>query len=219
MPLFGMGAPRPQFGVGFDPRQAIGVQPMGLPQPIQAPQAAPQPQQGFWQGGGKFGTKDALAAALAVIGDVASQQSGGQAGATGMLVGNRFNAMDLARKEREDALRRQRERQEGLQDYTAKREIDQRFETPGSNIEIREDNAGNVWHFDKRTGMPIGQAPAWIDKAPKQYMQDGMLINVPNPFLQGQAGAAPPAITAQDWEKGVPVGGGAGNGAGTFRFP
>lgn len=56
-------------------------------------------QAGFWQGGDKFGGRDALAGLLAVIGDVAAQQSGGQAGAVGMLTGTRMSAMDDLKKQ------------------------------------------------------------------------------------------------------------------------
>jgi hypothetical protein len=201
--LFGQGR-TPQFGAGFDPSQHVGLPTAPtLQQPLPAPQQAPQPQQGFWQGGGKFRTKDAFAAALAVLSDAAYGQAGIQGGAVGGLAGGRLSAIDLARKEQAEAARRQQERQEGLQDYTAKREIDQRFEAPGSDIELREDNAGNVWHFSKRTGLPMGEQPAWVDRAPKQIVHDGMQINVPNPYMT----QTPPPITAADWDRATPLGG------------
>ena len=45
------------------------------------------------KGGGKFGVKDGLAAALAVVGDAFANQAGMQPVATGLLAGGRMDAM------------------------------------------------------------------------------------------------------------------------------
>lgn len=57
----------------------------------------------FWQGGDKFTGRDAIAGILAVIGDVAAQQSGGEPGAVDMLTGSRFGAIEQARKAQQQA--------------------------------------------------------------------------------------------------------------------
>ncbi len=104
---------------------------LGVPYEFDAPDAgamsAPQERpQGFWQGGDKFRAKDGLAGILAVIGDVAAQQGGGQGGAVNMLASGRMQAAEAARK----AQAAQIARQQGLEDYEAQKQIDQRFREP-----------------------------------------------------------------------------------------
>lgn len=82
-----------------------------------APQReAPQQQDdpGFWQGGGKFGVRDGIAGALAVIGDALAQRGGGQGGAVQMLAGGRMDALEMAKKAAEQARLEQAARRLGI---------------------------------------------------------------------------------------------------------
>lgn len=53
---------------------------------------------GFWQGGDKFGARDGIAGILAVIGDALAQQGGGHGAAMPMLMGGRLSAIEMAKK-------------------------------------------------------------------------------------------------------------------------
>lgn len=68
---------------------------MGLLDPEEPRREKPP---GFWDGGDKFTTRDAIAALLAGIGDVAARQNGYDGGASQMLAGGRLDAMELAKK-------------------------------------------------------------------------------------------------------------------------
>lgn len=110
MPAYSM----PQSGTIMD-----GVN-LGTPAPQQ------QRQPGFWQGGGKFTGRDALAGALAVIGDGLRGWSGGPTGAIEGLIAGR-----MAPQQQAAALAaEQRKRAAELADYEAKKGIDQRYATP-----------------------------------------------------------------------------------------
>lgn len=62
---------------------------------------------GFWAGGDKFTTRDGIAGLLAVVGDAFSRQAGGDGGATDMLGGQRLSAIEMARKQQQEAEQRQ----------------------------------------------------------------------------------------------------------------
>jgi len=82
------------------------------------------------------------------------------------------------------------------------------------------DNAGNVWEQ-----MPDGTNKLiFIDQAPKQMVANGQLITSTNPYVQNeqpgivpQPSAAPQPGAIVDDPRQPSTGGGAGNGAGTFR--
>lgn len=125
MALFG--GPRQRNPWDIDPmQQAIG----NLQQPMQQPmpQPAPERPRGFWNGGDKFGTRDGIAAVLAVIGDTLAQRGGGQGGAVANLAGGRRDFMDAQQMAQQKAA----ERQAGIEDYRAKKRIDQQYAAPPS---------------------------------------------------------------------------------------
>lgn len=128
-----------------------------------------------WIDGGKFKGKDALALGLGLLGT----------GLGGQPILGQFlmqNMMQRKESEREDE-RYARQRADGLADYRAKKGIDAEFATETPEIGVFEDNAGNRFRYNKQTGMPIDDSPVFVDKATKQMIQDGALINVPNPYL------------------------------------
>jgi hypothetical protein len=88
----------------------------------------------------------------------------------------------------------------------------------------QEDNSGNVWEQDPVTGQ---FKLIFVDKAPKQIVANGNLITSTNPYLEGAQPGVPgmtvaPSTAPQpgaivDDPRKQSMGGGAGNGAGTFR--
>lgn len=230
MALFGYGTPRPKFGVGFDPAQHIGVPTQApMQQPMQAPQQAPQPEPGFWQGGGKLRTRDGLAGALAVLSDVFNQQAGNQGGAVQNLTGGRLSAIDMARQQEQAAMARQ----QGLQDYEAKQQIDQRYRAPPAEGEfIRTMRAAGIdpaspeglGLLRQRAATMALPAPQMIGSPETGYR----FVTPPAPTMPtAQAGPQPGAVVGGyrfkggnpndrgNWEQAT--GGGAGNGTGTFQ--
>jgi hypothetical protein len=112
----------------------------------------------------------------------------------------------------------------------------------GNEYTYFDDNAGNRWRQNVRTGQ-VDQNPTFVDRNPRQFMQDGQLITVPNSYAgqqQTAGGPQPGAVVdgfrfkggnpndRNSWE---PVAGGAGSNAGSnfpgfnrlpggqFRFP
>jgi hypothetical protein len=107
------------------------------------------------------------------------------------------------------------ERAQGLEDYLTKKQIDQQFDE-GPEIGIFEDNAGNRYRFNKRTGDMIDNKPYFIDPNPRQYLQDGVLITVPNTYggQQPQGGQDAPDTLPADF---FSPGGTGGDAGGNFR--
>jgi len=102
-------------------------------------------------------------------------------------------------------------RQSELDDYGRKLEMqnDPRYAKPESRY--WEDNAGNQWKMGAN-GQP---ERFFTDTAPKQYVQDGMVINVPNPYATGAPSSAarkPRVFSTLPGEGGQSV-----PPAGTFR--
>lgn len=86
------------------------------------------------------------------------------------------------------------QRQASLDDYTAKKEIDQRFapapEAPKPRFE--QDNAGNVWALDPMTGQKLSDRPAFVDPNPRTIFQNGAMVTIPNVFAQQSDGPTRP---------------------------
>lgn len=93
--MFGIGKrKKPSFDEAFEPYNNVmpGDQPQTDIPPLQSTR-----RPGFWQGGNKFGTRDALAGILAAVGDAFAQRSGGRPMAVQNLTGGRLDALELAR--------------------------------------------------------------------------------------------------------------------------
>ncbi len=105
-----------------------------------------------------------------------------------------------------------RRREAEMQDYGRKLEMqnDPRYAKPESRY--WEDNAGNQWKMGAN-GQP---ERFFTDMAPKQYIQDGMLVTAPNPYNVGAPSVAPPVITEDLWNKGTPIGGSTPQASGGF---
>lgn len=181
--------PAPEMNIGID---------------TGGPAQAPQRQPGFWNGGDKFSARDGIAAALAAIGDAFAQRGGGQGGAVDMLTGGRMNAMKLAR----DAQQRQQERQEGLQDYRSKAEIDAEF-APAPKAPAMQQN------YEWWKGLPATEQAKF-----------GAYQSIVNPKWQTGADGVPRQMTGgglpqgfdpNEWEV-VDEGGQTGAPSGDFRY-
>lgn len=175
--------------------------------------AAPEKKRlGYWQGGDKFTARDAIALALAAIGDGLSNQAGTPTAAVGNLIQSRM----LPLKQAAALAAEQRERAADLADYRTRKGIDAEFEKPkGPEIGTFEDNVGNVWRFDKRTGQVVGDQPMFVDRSPRFTIQGNAAIRTPNPYDTPSAGGG--AISEDDWNNASPMGGGGSNVTGGFR--
>ena len=72
----------------------------------------------------------------------------------------------------------------------------------GPNIGTFDDNAGNVWTYDKATGQIIGDKPMFVDTAPKYYVQGDKAVQIGNPFSGGDL----PVVTDQASYEAIPPG-------------
>lgn len=208
-------------------RQAMGgmqaPQQGGLQQEINryAAMPAPQPEKRGGIFGGGFGQvmKTLLGSAL----DGVAMHYGGKPGYANRMEHER-GLEEIMRKAQLEEQARQRARQEGNQDYELRKGIDQRYAPPKDPYRF-EDNAGNGWERG-----PDGQNRlVFTDRAPKQFLQEGQLIQVQNPFTAGapQDGGVQEGQTATNPQTNekvifrggqwVPAGGGASNGTGGFQ--
>lgn len=179
--MFGMTKPKPKFGSMLP---GAMESPYGTP-PIAAPQqmaqegaAAPSPevrQPGFFKPGG-------VGRGIAgTVGDFLLQQ----ANMDPVYLPQMQRQQEIAERQRMASV----ERENGWQDWLKKQEWER--DNRGPEIDLREDNAGNVWQFDKRTGQAIGEKPSWVDKTPKEFVHEGMRFSIPNPFAGGSGGDVP----------------------------
>lgn len=140
----------------------------------------------FGGGGGAMpakggGLKNVLLAALGGAADGASQFFGGQP----LIAQNQQMQQIMAFRQAEEQRRRAAE----LADYRTKLGIQREMEgEQGPELGTFEDNAGNVWSFDKRTNQVVGDKPFFVDQTQRTMIQDGALIRVPNPYATAAAG-------------------------------
>lgn len=151
----------------------------------------------FWQGGEKFRAKDGIAALLAAIGDGLSQANGGQAWATRNLAGGRFDAMEEAKKRAAEQAKvaemMAAAKAGGISEADANL---QRFGFRQPPQESTEDNAGNRWIKNAQGEWQLD----FIDKAPKTTFQNGMMVNIQNPYTDRSRG-----YTEGATDMGVPI--------------
>lgn len=152
---------------------------------------------GYWQGGDKFGGRDALSAALAAISDAFAQRGGSQNGSVGMLMGSRNDAMQMAR----EAQAAQQARMQGREDFSWELGEKAKYEKPPSRN--FEDNAGNQW-----TIGPNGPELVYADPIPKMYIQGDQAVQISNPFAQPRQ-AQPQQDYGADLPEGYSIRGGA----------
>jgi hypothetical protein len=123
--------------------------------------------------------------------------------------------MNQQRQQQQEQAQWGLQRRAGLEDYEAKQKIEQRYAKPPTPHRW-EDNAGNQWEMDSQTGQP---KRFFTDTSPKYVFQDGMMVNIPNPYAGGQAAtsAPPPTIDEDLWNTGKPLGGQTPSASATFR--
>lgn len=64
--------------------------------------------------------------------------------------------------------------------------LQQRMGPQGEEYTYFDDNAGNRWRQNTRTGQ-VDPNPTFIDRNPRQFIQDGQLITVPNSYAGGDS--------------------------------
>jgi hypothetical protein len=215
-------------GIFGSPRKRFGIDALEMGQPMAPPfmgaerMAAPaaptmqQPAKG-----------DNTRRIIGIIGD-ALLGLGGQQGVYAPMMERR----SAERRQQEQSLAAEQRAMQNQRDlFRFQEQTKAEFAQPeGPEIGLFEDNAGNRFRYDKGTGMPIDEKPIFIDRATRTMIQDGALINVPNPFLgqsggRAQGGMSEGTVIENDqgqrmilrngqWQ---PMGGAASNGGGNFR--
>jgi hypothetical protein len=176
-----------------------------------------------------FSAEGAGPLVFSALADLGERINGGQGDNLGSLMGFQLQQRQQAAQQAAALRQAALERAQGLEDYRIKKGIDAEFEKPeGPDIMTVEDNVGNVFRFDKRTGQQIGEGPMFVDRSPRYTIQGNAAIRTPNPF-DAPSGSGPQPGTVEDgfrfrggnpsdpnnWE---PVAGGTGgNVGGNFR--
>lgn len=209
MALFG--SSRPRFGAGLvatadqeaETARLEALMQQRMPPPMggmdQAPQAPQAPRMGWGEKVGGIGTA-LMAAQAAIDGDLGgSMQLSGSIGAKQRAMQAQLAAQQQA------AAQRAQERD----DWVWRQDYERANPKPVNNDTV------NDLAFYK--GLSPEDRALYHQMKP-QYRQgpDGQFYPI---AVAPVAPAAPPAITEDDWNKGQPWGGGAGNGAGGFPVP
>lgn len=216
-PNIGMGG----FGGGIfgQPRKRFGIDALEMGQPNIPPfmgaERMPAPAAPMAQQPAKG---DKTKRIIGIIGD-ALLGLGGQQGVYGPMMAQK-------RAEERQMEMMQQQRRQGLEDYRSRKLVDQEFAQPeGPDIGLFEDNAGNRFRYDKRTGMPLEDKPVFVDPNERVYFNGDAMVRVPNTFRQQGGGYGEGTVIENDkgermilrqgqWQ---PVGGAASNGSGNFR--
>jgi len=171
-----LGQRRPSWGDDFAqaPSMALDVPQFTMPQGAPEPAARKEPS--MWMGI----LADALSGAMGRPGQYAAMNNQRRAEQT-----------DFERGEQQY----QRRRADSREDMLWK----QQNEKP-ANPYRTQDNAGNVWE----QGRDGQFNRIFTDNTPKQIIQNGMLINVPNPYASIAGPQAPPTVTPEMWDKAQP---------------
>lgn len=189
------------------------------------------PVQGYWQGGDGFSGRDGLAGVLAVIGDAFAQRGGGQPMAMRNLMGTRNDAVQMAR----EAQAAQQKYQQSVQALTAAGYPPEQAKAMAMGVlkpsDVKPDRmmtkSGDIVAFGN-DGQP---QTAYRETAPDLLpVQGAGVFAMDRHTGQPFGGSGPTVGTIEDghrfkggnpgdpnsWEP-VGVGGGTGNGAGSFR--
>lgn len=180
----------------------LGAMPAGLTLGA----TTPQPK----KGGGLFGSNSALWKVMGAVGDAMSMSNGLPATFTPAMLAQRQHQQTMAEKEAD--------RQAQYQDWVRQQEYTAAHPHPVNNDTVNDYTfiSQQLGHdaadqYLRNLGDPIVtvQLPGnRVYSGPRSGMAAA---------LAGGAGAAPATISAEDWNKGTPVGGGVGNGASNFR--
>lgn len=205
--LFGRSMPGPITGFGGGTFNMDGSLPdmasipttaggrFGNPMPQQQ-----MPRQSFWRGGSRFTGRDAIAGALAAIGDGLRGWAGGPTGAVEGLMASRMapqqQAMAMAAE--------QRKRAAELADYRQKLMLDQEFAKPPK---VNDTVADFEWY----------KALSPQDRALYHQMRPVYRQGADGQFYPVQVGAPAQGFDALPEGYSIRQGGTAGNSGGNFR--
>ena len=138
-----------------------------------------------------------------LIAGILADALSGAVGRPGQFAAQVTRQREQAAQAVQEQARWHRDRTAGIEDFETRQQIEQRYR-PAPTPYRFEDNAGNVWQMGP-TGEP---QRIFTDTAPRQIIQDGMAITIPNPYAPAPAAAAPPpTIDESLWDTGQPVGG------------
>lgn len=139
-------------------------------------------------------------------GDLLYALGGALGGDNGAAVGEIMARKERSRLEQQKLAMQEVERERERSEWLYREQWKLKNAPAGDNIDLREDNAGNMWSFDKRTGQPLGDKPVWVDRAPKTIVHDGMRIDVANPFSTPGGGSAVPTVSDAAGYEALPPG-------------
>lgn len=172
-----------------------------------------QPQEGFWNGGGKFTGRDGLSGLLAVIGDAFANQAGMQGGAVENLSGGRLSAIAMAKKQAVQAQEMEAARQ---------RAVAAGVDPARADMMARGDPNPSEW-MPKQEALPERARMAqWYQNASPQERQ---AYDATNPIVTNGYGSAvvprtslPGTLDPNLWEP-LDEGGPTQPASGGFRRP
>jgi hypothetical protein len=225
--------------------ELYGAPPPSVPMPQEQPPAQQQSQR--WLDGGKFGTRDAIGLALGAIGDAFAQHNGGQAMALPMVTQGLMGSRKAAQERQKQLGILTALKAQGLTDEQAMLVLnnagnigDFREKPPEDDQFTRSMRAAGIDPASPQGQALYQQRVSTMASPAPNFLGDGLgggrWVQPPSmplpgaPSAQAQSNGPQPGTVEDGYQfqggnpadprSWKPMGGGAGNGVGTFRpFP